>query len=104
MMMKSLSFSAAMLLLATAAYAKVPSTTDEARAVAPAVPGGRVVPSPSVVPIVVTSTDEARALALKQRAAETPIAVPASSRAVSSTDEARAASGGVKQKQHGGGG
>jgi len=98
-MTKSLCLSAVTLSLATAAYAKVPTSTDEARAVATAVPAGLAVPPPSVV----TSTDEARTLASKQPAAQPRSAVAGPTRAVTSTDEARAAAP-VKQQHHGGGG
>ncbi len=98
MTMKSIYLSAVTLLLATVAYAKVPSTTDEARAVARAVPASLPVRAPSVI----TSTDEART-ASKHPAAELPGAIPRS-RPVSSTDEARAVSAGVTEKYHGAGG
>ena len=102
-MTKSLCLSAVTLSLATAAYAKVPTSTDEARAVATAVPPGLAVPPPRVVPSIVTSTDEARTLASKQPAAQQRSAVAAPTRAVTSTDEARAAAP-VRQQHHGGGG
>lgn len=75
---------------ALAGPATVPTSTDEARALAASQPRSR--PSAQVLPVTATSTDEARTLAAQG------VRLPTAARvvpAISSTDEARAAAAGL---------
>jgi len=84
-----------MLSAVTSAYASpMPSSTDEARALATA---NRQVDPERSVPVVVSSTDDARAAAAARLSrAAGPSSVP-TLQAVASTDDARALAGGLVQ-------